>query len=251
MASSLSLLEDKVTCPVCCDIFTDPVILPCSHSFCRVCIKKHWADRHAKECVICREKSSNRNPPLNLALKNACESIKKIKKDSGSSGLVPHSLFCTQHSEPLQFYCLDEEQLVCVECISQHQTHKMSSIKKAASEFKKGLEAPLKILQEKLNSLKETKLIFKRTKDHIKSQFKHSETQIEEEFEKLHQFLREEKETRLATLREEEEQKRQNMKEKIGEIDEMMSSLSETMKDIKEKMERDDALVLLVRKTNI
>uniref|UniRef100_A0AAQ5X1Z4 RING-type domain-containing protein n=1 Tax=Amphiprion ocellaris TaxID=80972 RepID=A0AAQ5X1Z4_AMPOC len=34
-----SRLEEDLCCPVCHDIFKDPVMLSCSHSFCRVCLQ--------------------------------------------------------------------------------------------------------------------------------------------------------------------------------------------------------------------
>uniref|UniRef100_A0A3Q0RC87 RING-type domain-containing protein n=1 Tax=Amphilophus citrinellus TaxID=61819 RepID=A0A3Q0RC87_AMPCI len=43
---------------VCCDIFTDPVLLPCSHSFCRGCLKHCW-DTGIRECPVCRKKCSS------------------------------------------------------------------------------------------------------------------------------------------------------------------------------------------------
>uniref|UniRef100_A0A8B9JA24 RING-type domain-containing protein n=1 Tax=Astyanax mexicanus TaxID=7994 RepID=A0A8B9JA24_ASTMX len=37
----ISTLEQQIQCSVCLGGFTDPVILPCEHLFCRQCILKH------------------------------------------------------------------------------------------------------------------------------------------------------------------------------------------------------------------
>uniref|UniRef100_A0A8C6TV85 RING-type domain-containing protein n=1 Tax=Neogobius melanostomus TaxID=47308 RepID=A0A8C6TV85_9GOBI len=38
----ISVLEDELSCPVCCEIFKDPVVLKCSHSFCSSCLLEFW-----------------------------------------------------------------------------------------------------------------------------------------------------------------------------------------------------------------
>uniref|UniRef100_A0A8C1CLA3 Tripartite motif containing 35-29 n=1 Tax=Cyprinus carpio carpio TaxID=630221 RepID=A0A8C1CLA3_CYPCA len=60
--------------------------------------------------------------------------------------------------------------------------------------------------------------------------------QIKEEFTKLHQFLQDEEEASITALRKEEEQKSQMMKEKLEEMNRQISDLSDTIKDIEEKM---------------
>lgn len=35
-------MEQTVTCPICSDLFTDPVSLPCGHNFCETCIQTVW-----------------------------------------------------------------------------------------------------------------------------------------------------------------------------------------------------------------
>ncbi|KAL1275292.1 hypothetical protein QQF64_034915 [Cirrhinus molitorella] len=42
MADALSFLEEDLTCLICCDIFTDPVTLNCSHSLCDECLQRFW-----------------------------------------------------------------------------------------------------------------------------------------------------------------------------------------------------------------
>ena len=32
-------MEDELTCPVCLELYADPLMLPCSHSVCKKCIQ--------------------------------------------------------------------------------------------------------------------------------------------------------------------------------------------------------------------
>src|SRR4029434_5605225 len=81
----------------------------------------------------------------------------------------------------------------------------------------------------------------------IQTQVQHTEWQIKKEFEELHQFLRDEEAARIAALREGEEQKRQMMNKKIEKMGRKISSLSDTIRAIEEKMGADDVSFLQVR----
>ena len=81
----------------------------------------------------------------------------------------------------------------------------------------------------------------------FQTQAQHTEKMIKEEFEKLHQFLRDEEAARIAALREEEEQKNQTMKEKIEKMSREISSFSDTIRAIEEKVGADDITFLQVR----
>uniref|UniRef100_A0A3P8W6S4 RING-type domain-containing protein n=1 Tax=Cynoglossus semilaevis TaxID=244447 RepID=A0A3P8W6S4_CYNSE len=43
LVSGLIHLKATCTCPVCRDLFTEPVVIQCGHSFCESCIT-HWWD---------------------------------------------------------------------------------------------------------------------------------------------------------------------------------------------------------------
>ncbi|KAK5614146.1 hypothetical protein CRENBAI_008603 [Crenichthys baileyi] len=70
-----SRLEEDLCCPVCQEIFEDPVVLSCSHSFCKECLKNWWREKPVQECPVCKRRSSKAEPPLSLTLKNLCETF--------------------------------------------------------------------------------------------------------------------------------------------------------------------------------
>ncbi|XP_067237276.1 nuclear factor 7, brain-like [Chanodichthys erythropterus] len=237
-----SLSEDDLSCPVCREIFNAPVLLSCSHSFCKECLQQFWRTKETQECPVCR-RVSRHEPPCNLVLKNLCESFLKERNERRSSGSEE---ICSLHSEKLKLFCLDDKQPVCLVCrdSQQHENHKFRPISEVVSSYKEELNAALKSLQEKLKHNENIKGEFEKTVQHIKSQAEHTEHQIKHQFEKLHQFLRDEEEATITALREEEEQKKQMMKEKLEEMNRHISALSHTIKDMEEMMKDNDICFL-------
>ncbi|KAK7146621.1 hypothetical protein R3I93_014165 [Phoxinus phoxinus] len=238
-----SLSVEELSCPVCCDIFKAPVLLSCSHSFCKECLQQFWRTKESQECPVCRRRSSKSNPPVNLALKNLCESFLKERNERRSSGSEE---ICSLHSEKLKLFCLEDKQPVCIVCrdSKQHDNHKFRPISEVVSSYKEELNTALESLQEKLKRNEKMKGEFEKTVQHIKTQAAHTERQIKQQFEKLHQFLRDEEEAAVTALREEEEQKKQRMKEKLEEMNTHISALSHTIKHMEEMMEANDVCFL-------
>nr|XP_006638859.2 PREDICTED: tripartite motif-containing protein 35-like [Lepisosteus oculatus] len=239
MAERNSELEDELTCSVCCEIFMNPVVLKCSHSFCKACLEKTWKLNSSRECPFCRRRSSTDNPPLNLALRNIVESY--LKKNSKSPTEQSEEL-CMLHGEKPKLFCLNDQVPICVVCQTskKHKHHECTPIEEAAVDFKEKIETAVKSLKDKLEFFNEVKQVCVKTADHIKVQAHLTGRQIKEEFEKLHQFLREEEVARLTTLREEEEVKSLIMKEKIENLTRKISSLSDLIRAIEQEMETDD-----------
>ncbi|XP_056587637.1 E3 ubiquitin-protein ligase TRIM39-like [Triplophysa dalaica] len=231
--------EEDLSCPVCCEIFKDPVLLSCSHSVCKDCIHRFWESKGAQECPVCRRRSSKNNPPVNLVLKNLCLSFLQERSKRSSS-------VCHLHNEKLKLFCLDDQQPVCVVCRDSrtHNKHKFCPVDEAVDENKEKLRIALKPLQEKLRIFTRFKQNCDKTADHIKIQSRRTETQIHEEFEELHQLLHDEESARIRALREEDEQKSQMMKEKIEKINRDISSLSHTIRGVEEQMTAEDVSFL-------
>ncbi|XP_035276451.1 tripartite motif-containing protein 35-like [Anguilla anguilla] len=239
MASGSSLLEEELSCPVCSEIFGDPVVLSCSHSFCKACLQQYWEQKGSRECPVCRRRSSKDEPPRNLSLRNTCEAFLKEISQRAKAG---SEVLCSLHSEKLKLFCLVDQIPVCVICQTSknHENHKMRPVKEAAEECKEKLRTALAPLQEKLKAFNAVKLVCDQTAEHIKNQAQRTERQIKMEFEKLQQFLKDEEAARITALTEEEEQKSQMMKEKIEKMTEVISSLSEQIRAIEQELGAED-----------
>ncbi|XP_070988629.1 zinc-binding protein A33-like isoform X2 [Oncorhynchus clarkii lewisi] len=247
MASGSSFQEEDLSCPVCRDIFKDPVLVPCGHSFCEICLRETWKQRESRKCPVCKRKCSKDWYPPNLALESLCEAFSQSHIGSQKSSSKISSALCSLHGETLE---QEDKQPVCLVWQDTRQlNHK--PLAEAVQDHKEELQTALKPLQEKLEVCNKVKLSCDQTAWHIKSQAQDTERQIKEEFQKLHRFLREEEEASIATLREEEEQKSQTMKEKIEEMNRQVSSLSDTIRAIEEEMRAEDISLPLNYKATV
>ncbi|KAM8751532.1 nuclear factor 7, brain-like [Acanthopagrus schlegelii] len=231
-----SRLEEDLCCPVCHDVFREPVVLSCSHSFCKDCLQSCWTERRTRECPVCKRRSSMDRPPVSLTLKKLCETFLQDRDQRFSEDL------CSRHSEKLQ----QHQQPVCLVCrdSEQHTNHRFRPIDEAARQHKKELQETLEPLKKKLKVLEEVKVKFDQTAEHMKVQARHTERQIKDQFKKLHQFLAEEEEARMAALREEEEQKSQMMQEKMEALSREIAALSHTVRATEEQLRAEDVSFL-------
>ncbi|XP_034534857.1 E3 ubiquitin-protein ligase TRIM39-like [Notolabrus celidotus] len=235
-----SRLEEDLNCPVCQDIFKDPVILSCSHSFCKDCLQRWWKEKEDKECPLCKKRQSKNILPPNFALKNLCESFLLERGQRSSEDL------CSLHSEKLKLFCLDHQEPVCLVCrdSEKHSDHRFRPVDEAAPQHKKNLQETLEPLKEKLKVCEGAKVKFDQTAEHIQVQARHTERQIKEQFKKLHQFLEEEEEARLSALREEEEQKSQRMKEQMEALSREIAALSDSVRATEDQLRAGDVSFL-------
>ncbi|XP_066510891.1 nuclear factor 7, ovary-like [Hoplias malabaricus] len=214
MASSLASPEKDLKCAGCNEkICKENVVFTCSHGLCSVCLEKRWL-RGVRKCPkkSCKKRSPSESPIINQALKMACRSF--LQKKNGRDSTQSQDFLCPQHQEILQFFCTDDQKVVCVECLSQeHQMHSFCSIKKAVSDRKERIQARLEDLKTK-----QGKSEFHKVKDQIESQVQQIERQIKSEFQELKQFLEEEEMSRITALKEEENNKSWSVTKKIGEL---------------------------------
>ncbi|XP_014858721.1 PREDICTED: E3 ubiquitin-protein ligase TRIM39-like [Poecilia mexicana] len=57
MATAASILsKEQLLCPICLDVFNQPVSTPCGHNFCRDCIQRYWQSTNLPQCPMCKHK---------------------------------------------------------------------------------------------------------------------------------------------------------------------------------------------------
>uniref|UniRef100_UPI00358F08AA E3 ubiquitin/ISG15 ligase TRIM25-like n=1 Tax=Myxine glutinosa TaxID=7769 RepID=UPI00358F08AA len=145
-SSDIGVILNELTCPVCFDLYKEPVGLPCGHSFCRVCIEKSWENREEDTgcvCPNCREVFPQK-PKLkkNVIIANLVENM-KLKK--GKFGLEVRDIehgdvnvkegmksggsesFCEVCSREAAKRCVPCEILCCEKHLKphQHKGHKL------------------------------------------------------------------------------------------------------------------------------
>uniref|UniRef100_A0A670HXT6 TRI25 n=1 Tax=Podarcis muralis TaxID=64176 RepID=A0A670HXT6_PODMU len=101
----------EVTCSICLQYFTDPVILDCGHNFCHHCVFKYWKD-------FVRDRS--------------CPEYQAKQAKGGGEGT------CYRHPEPPTSFCKTDQALVCSACVesSEHKAHDVVPMEQAAQETK-------------------------------------------------------------------------------------------------------------------
>lgn len=235
------LLDEDLCCLICRDIYRDPVILSCSHSYCSRCLQSWWDGKTLLECPLCKKRSPIRHPPTNRALKTLCDLIQRNTSEAPDDieGL------CSLHLERFEFFCVDHQEPACLICklSDEHADHTFRPIN--AEQLRIELMKLLRPLQEKLKVLSDAKKDCESTVQHNEAQARHVEGRIKEQFRRLYKFLHKEEELRINAMREEKRRKNQTLQEKINALSKQMSSLSNTIQDTEEIIKTEDSSHLL------
>ncbi|XP_033867959.3 tripartite motif-containing 13-like isoform X1 [Acipenser ruthenus] len=142
---NMELLEEDLTCPVCCCLFEDPRVLPCSHSFCKKCLEgilegngnRSW--RPPFKCPTCRKETTTtgiNSLQINYSLRGIVEKYNKIK-------LTPKMSICRTHSgQPLNIFCSSDLKLICGFCatMGDHKGHTFCAMENAYQQEKAAFE---------------------------------------------------------------------------------------------------------------
>ncbi|XP_059826803.1 zinc-binding protein A33-like isoform X1 [Hypanus sabinus] len=237
-------LVQELTCPICLEVFADPVFLECGHHFCGACISQVWGRVSGDvSCPQCRQVFVQRNTRPAHILSNVAEQVRQLRVTAERT----EEFVCREHDEKLKLFCQVEQEMICLVCglSAQHKMHNVIPIKEAAQALKEKLEESLKLLQEQMNQSVRSKQAGEAAIQGLKDQVDGQSCEIRAEFEKMHQFLREKQQQMEAELRREADkiqtQLENNLKRAVDEI----SSIEEVIQGVKARLEIQDPQGLL------
>ncbi|CEO96814.1 unnamed protein product (mitochondrion) [Plasmodiophora brassicae] len=87
-------LSAALQCPICYSAMTTPVILPCSHSYCSMCIRR-WLSAK-KSCPVCSEQAD----PSQIIPNRALEHAIAVLTCEGNQTRLPQNQRCPSMAQP-------------------------------------------------------------------------------------------------------------------------------------------------------
>lgn len=87
------LPEKQFHCPICQQVFTDPVTTPCGHNFCQACLQNAWGSSEVCQCPTCGKPFSPRpEMSINTAFKELADTFRQIMVGSSCSAVTTAEL---------------------------------------------------------------------------------------------------------------------------------------------------------------
>uniref|UniRef100_A0A4W3GFH9 Nuclear factor 7, brain-like n=1 Tax=Callorhinchus milii TaxID=7868 RepID=A0A4W3GFH9_CALMI len=213
MASRHQSLNEELNCPVCLEIFTNPVTLDCGHSFCRSCIccNQSWEKKERNACPECRTVFSKRTMRCNWVLERMVQKVRQLNPAPKETERRP---YCEEHQEELKLFCETDKKLMCVVCrdAREHRTHSFIPVAEAVRIYKS---------------------CFSLYCNHITA-----------EFAKMHQSLTDREQRVIRELRQREEEVLHRMDKNLREIRGKLNSVQQKISELQKQMET-DALTFL------
>ncbi|XP_030053368.1 E3 ubiquitin-protein ligase TRIM39 [Microcaecilia unicolor] len=238
VANPAERLREEVSCSICLDYFTDPVIIDCGHNFCRSCITQSWEGKDTDfPCPQCRETSQQTSLKPNRQLANITEMVKQL---SQCPVRPTKENRCEKHEKKLKLFCEEDQKIICLICRESrnHKSHTVIPIEEAVQEYKEKYEIELEPLRKKLKTILEFKSSEEKKAEDLVNETKIKREKILSEFEELQQFLNEELQILLSRMEEEEKEILKKIRDNVTQLDDQSSSLKELISEIEKKCEQ-------------
>ena len=130
-------LDDMTECSICTEVFTDPRVLPCIHTFCLKCLQHYGKDGHpgySLPCPLCRKEFTIPDDGLSGIQKNFFMEkllhVRKLSARQEAQQNIPCDVCSSDEAsasetvKPASMYCLQCQQNYCEQCSLCHSKMK-------------------------------------------------------------------------------------------------------------------------------
>ncbi|NXB16764.1 TRI59 protein, partial [Rhagologus leucostigma] len=250
-------LEEELTCAICYEIFEEPRVLPCSHTFCQACLQgllqpsDEFPGGRCLSCPTCRAlvavpAAGPEALPINFALKAVIEKWQQEKPAGARAGAGAEVETCRAHPrQPLNIYCLQDRQLVCGQCltIGKHYGHPIDDLQ---SVYRKAREASGKLLDELTDKSRSERLL-QQQKAQCQSALQSDREAVLQYFKELGDALEHKKAALLSALDELESCILEKYDPLIEEVEKLKLEESE-LKELHSAIQKEESPLLFLEK---
>ncbi|XP_046888096.1 tripartite motif containing 105 [Hypomesus transpacificus] len=139
--NKISLRED-LTCAICCDLFTEPVMLGCAHHFCKACISRYWRGTQGPvTCPQCRKVFNTKQFQTNYLVTAMVDKVRASTSDSFVQKMEK------QLKDSLEAHRLRREEAISS---IRRDEDKMDAIKRVGGELQARVQGEFLALQQLL-----------------------------------------------------------------------------------------------------
>ena len=255
-------LEEQLNCSICLDIYDDPKLLQCFHTYCREClvtlvVRDQQGDL-SLTCPICRQVTP---VPANgvAGLQSAFQTNEflRIRDDliknrdmavslEGSrvdvTPLTPSTIpnFFEHVHKELELYCETCGELICYKCVSRggkHHSHNYDEIKSAYERYKGEVIPSLEPMEDKLNTAKKALAQLDTRCREVSDQQEVIEDSICDAIRGLHQLLDVRKTELISTLYQITQDKLKGLATQKDEMETIQAQLSSCLDFVRKSLE--------------
>ncbi|XP_072890016.1 zinc-binding protein A33-like [Hemitrygon akajei] len=240
-------LEDELNCPLCRQLYSDPVILDCGHDFCRECISKKWEVEQRVQCPECSQIFRDRTLKPNRALNKL---VKKSRSVSVRMKVKGNRLYCIDHEEELKLFCETDKKLICVMCLDRrdgrsHKAHNFMLITEAVEICKGKLKVRLNSLQQKRSYYHEFEVKQLEKIAEIKDLSNKLHSNITSEFSKMRSALDEKQQYLFNDLTAQEGDILTRMEANLHKIRDHLNRTQQVLTSTQKRLEHQDVYSML------
>ena len=268
-------LEEQLNCSVCLDIYDDPKLLQCFHTYCRKClvklIVKDLQGDLSLTCPICRQATPVPNGVAGLQSAFQTNKFLRIRDDlikktiglEGSKVDVTPLTPSTEKSIPKCFEHVDKEQelycetcevLICVKCAlkgGKHHSHDYDETKNAYERYKGEVRPSLELMEGKLNTVKKVLAQLDTRCREVSDQREVIEDTIYSAIRGLHQLLDVRKTELISVLHQITQAKLKGLATQRDEMETIQAQLSSCLDFVRKSLETASQGDVLMTKRNI